>query len=901
MGDITCSTSGDRSRRSAGSAMSGPACGITAKRILGIACATLGPASIFVTWRLDWFRRGVTPQPRTAMSPRRGSLPARAAETFIGREELRSRVTELLLADTTPDTPRLLTLTGPGGVGKTHLGLAAAAMAEPHFRDGAWLVDLTPYSEPDLVPAAIATALAHSDYAGQSVLESLSVHLASKHMLIVLDNCEHVIRAAAKAAARLLDDAPDVRFLVTSRAPLEILGERVVKVPNLQVPRAEEDQEVMSAGLTDLAERYDSVDLLLRRAEAAGAWAFRNTADPVMVARLVRQLDGIPLALVLVAPWLHTLPLPTVLADIHALLNASEDDGHGQRDAHDHHQSMTACIDWSYRLCSERSQKLWSRMSVFRGPARLDDVIAVCADEPGGDAIDGRLVISVLDGLVRHSVVSQQIDSHDQPRYYMPELTREYARMQLDKLGPEEAAVWHDRHAQRFLKGAMYMGENRFSTEEADLVTNLRRDLPHYRSAMEWLLRKPGGTRDALAILIQLCVSTAWFSAATIEEGDKYLARAVEQATGDASVPGLARVIVLTQLTVHAVLQRRADDAKRWMDRGRKEAVDTVRAAGSETVKPRLHNRKSPPDPMAYSMYAQGLYQLFIEEDPASVTTLGEAMRSFRTSCTIFHHFSSLYCAVAGVRFGDLSTAAEASQECLDYATVNGAEYAQCWAKWVRAWVEIEKGRFDTAHEQLQASLRTHQKTGTLWGLDWPFGNLAHVAAARGQYEYAAQLLGAATKLRTIAGRDGAGLFALNEPYERAERLTRAVLSESEYEAAFDDGVGLSAEQAVALALDNTIAPALVAVSSDVRRARAGDPDRLTNAQSRVARLVAEGLGNQAIAEQLSISLRTVESHISGIYAKLGFDGTNSAQARVLLTRWATEFLLEDVHARQSS
>ena len=287
--------------------------------------------------------RNVTPLPRTR---------------FIGREAERASARSLLLDDAAP----LLTLTGPGGVGKTRLALAIAEDVAEHFADGVAWVDLAPLNDAALVPMTLANALAITPSPGQSVLEELARHLRVQQMLLLLDNCEHLLPAVADVAAGLLITCPALQMLTTSRAPLHIRGEQVLPVEPLPLPT--EDTPSLSA-----LQQNEAVRLFVDRARAVRpAFALTET-NAAMVATICRALDGLPLAIELAAARITILSPEALLAQMTDRLSLLSD---GPRDAPTRQQAIEATIAWSYELLSPEDQALFRRLAVFSGGFTLE-------------------------------------------------------------------------------------------------------------------------------------------------------------------------------------------------------------------------------------------------------------------------------------------------------------------------------------------------------------------------------------------------------------------------------------------------------------------------------------------------------------------------------------------------
>lgn len=770
-----------------------------------------------------------------------GNVPSpRNTAAFIGRRAELDAV-KAAFADT-----RLVTVIGPPGVGKTRLAVEFGRGAGRAYQHGVWLVDLAPNRDDGLVASAIANVLGVHDSAQSTVLATLVAHLRPLRALLVLDNAEHLINGVTAAVTAILDAAPGVRIVVTSRVALGVEDERVVTVPPLDVPPA--STPVTPADRAGVSE-YDAVRLLSARARDAGLHEFATTADPALVTRLCQRVDGLPLALVLAAGWLYSMSLADVVDHLDQFV---------LRPRTDHHRTMHDCIEISHRLSTEAERKLWARLSVFSGGFALADAVAVCADDQAG-TIDSHTVIDLLHRLVQHSIVERQ--HHGSETWYrLLEPVRVFAQSTLAETGPDAIARWRQRHAMHYRNHAKRAAAERYSPRPVDVVSTLRRQMPDMRAALDWCVDQTGAdeAQTALELVIALSQATCWFSAATVAEGRGYLIRALEMPD---CKPSLLRVQAAMYVTWCAVLQ--ADpDAGTWVDRCRHEAqrYDAEGAGGP------AH---------AYAHYAAGLRELFNERSTAAIAMLEQAVAGFQAAdIPGMLHLASLYLALAGLRFGDMATADQASRRCWSNAERHGDVTTVSWARWTRGLVELELGHTAAARDRFRRSLREMWALGAYWGTELMVDTLARAAAEAGQDTYAAQLLGVAATFRGVAGPDGVGLATYGEPHAQALAIITQRLPQDQIDAAFSRGRRLSPAEALALALGQ---------SEPARRGRAA-PSRprspLPRQQAAVADLIVLGCTNSEIAETLCIDVRTVETHVSRAMKKAG------VRNRVALARW---------------
>ncbi len=356
-------------------------------------------------------------KPTQERQPSVHNLP-RLLTTFVGRSEEVAAVKQTLL------TARLLTLTGPGGCGKTRIALHAAAEMVNGFRDGVWLVDLAPLTDADLVPASVMHSLGGREEADRPLAETLSAFLFEKRLLLILDNCEHLIATAAALASSILAECPEVRVLATSREPLRIPGEAVRPVPPMTVAT-------------------EAVALLADRAKAVGP-GFDLLAHRAQVEEICRRLDGNPLAIELAAARTNVLSPAEILARLEDRFRLLTE---APRTATARHRTLRAAVDWSYGLLDDREKTLFRRLSVFAGGFSLDAAEGVCSTE----ALDASVILHLLGRLVDQSlvVVNNPGRGHSTTRYRLLETLREYGWEKVDE--SHEVEHLRRQHAAHFL------------------------------------------------------------------------------------------------------------------------------------------------------------------------------------------------------------------------------------------------------------------------------------------------------------------------------------------------------------------------------------------------------------------------------------------------------------------
>ena len=426
--------------------------------------------------------------------------------TFVGRRQELAEGRRMLRA------ARLVTLVGPGGVGKTRLGVRLGHRVRRVFRHGVVLVELASQSESASLPSEVAAALG-VDTQGQPADEALAEYLTSRELLLVLDNCEHLIDACAQLVTNLLEAAPRLRVLATSREPLRVVGEHLMDVEPLTLPTPEET----ASGAVG---HVDAVALLAERARAVDPGFRVDASNAADASRLCRRLDGIPLAIELAAARLRVLSMGQIVDRLDArfdLLTA------GPRGSLPRHQTLRGLTDWSYELCSPAEQGLWARMSVFEGGAELEAVESVCG-EPDQPSLE------LLAGLVDKSIVTvSQTDGR--VRFRMLETIREYGAERLAERG--ETELLRDRHLDYFLTLARESRAAWFGPDQLELLARTTAELGNLRLAFDHALAEPGKSTAAL----ELASAVAWYwqPAGALDEGARWFARALGDEQADAA------------------------------------------------------------------------------------------------------------------------------------------------------------------------------------------------------------------------------------------------------------------------------------------------------------------------------------------------------------------------------
>ena len=441
--------------------------------------------------------------------------------SFVGREgEVRAITTSL-------ETTRLLTLTGPGGTGKTRLSLRVATELANGFRDGACFVGLAPITSPDLVPSTIVRALNLADLPGMSAVETLKDGLENKNMLLVVDNFEQVLGAAA-VVAELLASCREIKILITSRAPLRVAAEQEFPVPSLQLPRSPKDVTIVSA------EQHSAVKLFAERAREARPGFSLTDSNAADIAQLCTCLDGLPLAIELAAARVKLFSPDALLARLAKRLDLLTG---GSKERPERHRTLREAIAWSYDLFDPSGQRLFRRLSVFAGGWTLDAAEAMCA----GDAELETKVLDLLTALSEHSLLRHSVSADDEPRFWMLETIRDFGREQLAEAGEEEPAF--RAHAEHFLALAEQAEPKLTGADQGPWLDRLELENANFRSALDWAQRSGDA---ALGVRLGTALWRFWITRGHIADSLAVYEKALAGLTSD--TPADTRVRALNGL-----------------------------------------------------------------------------------------------------------------------------------------------------------------------------------------------------------------------------------------------------------------------------------------------------------------------------------------------------------------
>lgn len=760
-----------------------------------------------------------------ANAPRDG-LP-KPRTSFVDREH------ELVELKQALNSARLLTLTGTGGSGKTRLALRTAADLAGAYPAGVWFAGLAGLLEPELVPKSVAGDLGFREEPGRSPLETLADSLGEKKILLVLDNCEHLLDAAACLVDHLLDRCPRLQVLTTSREPLGVEGEVLFPVVPLPVPNENR------TNLSELA-RNPAVRLFVERARQKLLQFSPSEGDARAVGLVCRRLGGIPLAIELAAGWVGTLATEQLverLGDSLGLLST------GPRTASPRHRTMRATFDWSFELLSGHERTLFRRLSVFAGGFTLEAAEAACSDE---GSIGRGEVLNLLSGLVDKSLVVADIIGEVRVRYRMLEPVGQYARERLEASGEEE--VVRRRHAAHFLALAERAEPELKGRGQVEWLQRLEEDNGNLRAAMAWLLAE-GEIEDAVRMAWSLWIF--WLIHGHQSEGRRWIEAALEKGEN---------------LVTHTRARALAVQASTYYGLGSPERMEQILEEASALF------RQVADDPglatalggMAGARMhrgdAEGAIALFEEAIP-----LGrEAGEKWGPSGALAH-LGSIYLGL-----GDFERAARSFEEGLALSRDIGNRLGEATALYGLATAEQGRGGHDRAAELYAEGLVSAAEADDKANISYCLEGLAQAAMAQGKTERAAWLFGAAVASLEAAGGSLYPYAQDRSLYERAVGEVRSRLGEAAFSEAWALGSATSPAEAVEYALsgEQSVASGKTALpGGDIAL---GQSVGLTRREEEVAILVARGLTNRQIASELSVSEHTAANHVAKILRKLG-------------------------------
>lgn len=834
--------------------------------------------------------------------------------SFIGREPQIEEVARLL--ETTP----LVTLTGAGGAGKTRLALQVARRAAAAYPRGAWFVELAALTDSSLVAHTVATALGVLETSGETVAGSVVRAFGDGAMLLILDNCEHLVSACAHLVREWFEACPSLRVLATSREPLSVPGEVAYLVPPLSVPQA-----VAAVG-PEVLRRSEAGRLFEARAAAASHGFTVTAANAQAVAQICRRLDGIPLAIELAAARIRALSAEQIAARLDDRFDVLTG---GPHTGHRRHQTLRAAIDWSYDLLEARDRALLARVSVFAGGFTLEAAETVCA----GETVERHEVLDGLARLVDKSLVLA--DTHGGTgRYHLQDSVRHYARERL--LASGEQGTLLTRHLTWCMALAEEAEPQLQGPAQAEWLRRLTVEHDNLREALAFALE--GGSGDA-AVRLAAALWWFWHVRGHLSEGRAWLSRTLAAGTAGSDPASAARSRALYGHGFLAWRQGQLDDATALgeaslaLSRARRDPLGMASAFSLLE-----HVARSRGDyARAVSLPAQSL-ELFREMGDTwgtatSLVALGNAARlagdhqraraALEESLGLFRGLGDASGLAAALHFlglvardqGDHARAETAAAESLEVSREQGDASRQAFSLHLLGLVARDRGDYGRAQSLLDESLALFREMGDAWGVttvlvslgavallsgsvgraaelfreslairrdlgDRPgiaesLEGLAGVAALEGDVHRAARWLGAAEALRKAIGTPSPAARA-EGTRDRATEMVRRRLGKQAFAAALEAGREMGVQAAVEEALAE-----VAAAPDEAPRGPAAQGEALTEREREVAALIAEGRSNREIAAALVVTLGTAANHVQHILNKLGL------HSRAQIAAWA--------------
>ena len=753
--------------------------------------------------------------------------------SLVGRQQEVQEIIQVL------STTRLLTLLGPGGVGKTRLAIEAANAAARKFPNGVCWVDLASLMDPSLIPQTIAKALELYLAPNQAPLEIVEKYLQSKQKLLVLDNCEHLIAACAELVEHLLSICSKLQVLTASREELGIFGEVTWHVPSLPFP----DTQSLTSIQTLL--EFPSIRLFLERAAAVSPGYSLTESNSQSIALICQKLDGMPLAIELAAARIKLLSTKEIAArldDRFELLMG------GSRTALPRQQTLRATLDWSYELLTDSEQRLFRCLSVFADFFSLEAAEQVA--HLNLSISEHTIVLDLLVQLVTKSLIKVKIEapaSKTGTRYQMLETIREYAREKLTAAG--ETVEVHTAYLNYYLWFVKQAEPKLYNQEQNAWSDHLELEFDNFRTALEWSIEnKDIGSAAELVINIDrfwqlrgyYCEASMWL--------DRILALG--------GIADATHAELLLSRGFFSRAQGEYDQAAAYIE----TSLAIFESLGDISGK-------------AQANAIMGIIKVFHGEREKGIEFLEESLKTFQEIGDEWQIARALlYISDSYNREGDHKKAALLSQECLSLFTKLGDSWGIAFAAGVAGEIAREEGDLIQAKAYFRDNLVFLTQHGLKGEIPFPLESLALIEISEQNYKRALYLWGAAEVFREQANSPLPPAY--QSDYQKYLMVAQDKLGETAYLAAIEEGRELLSEDVIDLAThDNAILPETSSATGEEPMMEF----HLTKREIEILRLVATGITDAQVAKELFLSTRTVSKHLESIYNKLQVNSRTAA------------------------
>lgn len=799
--------------------------------------------------------------PLKTLNTHSNNLPVQLT-SLIGREQEGATVQRLLRREDV----RLLTLTGPGGMGKTRLGLQVAAELTDRFADGVYFVNLAPISDPSLVIPTIAQTVALKETANQPLFDLLKAYLRDRHLLLLLDNFEQVASAAVQVTD-LVAACSKLKVIVTSREVLHVRGEHEFAVPPLAVPNP--------THVHDLARlsQYEAVTLFISRAQAIKPDFQVTHANAPAVAEICIRLDGLPLAIELAAARIKLLTPQALLARLDQRLAVLTS---GARDAPTRQQTLRNTIEWSYNLLDPDEQRLFRMISYFYGGCILEAAEAICT-EPGDSK---EQVLNGVASLIDKSLL-QQTEVGAWSRLLMLETVREYALERLATSNEEMEKTWQ-AHALYYLELAEQAALELRGPQQAVWLERLEIEHDNLRAVMRWVLERwEKWHHSEMALRLGGALERFWQMRSHFIEGLKFLERAL---AGSQEAPIALRAKVLRAAASMALSQGDISRATAWCTesltffkelsdkRGMATSLNILgcvaRIQGKTATARAIHEEALTLSRQAADRQCIAESLLYLADYISSLDkarVLEESLMISRESSDVWTvAITLLYLANQSISEGEYTTALSLTEESLALCQELGNRDGMAHGLFLKGWLALRRGDYAMGRSLLEESLAISKELGDRRASAHLLVLLRQMASNEGDHEMVRALQKESKAIyKELAKWRGVG-SSLNE------------LEQAAFKQSMDEPKQvLTARESATVSAASQATPPVKLPSTY--------PDRLTTREVEVLRLVAQGLTDAQIGEQLIISPRTVNTHLTSIYRKIGVSSRSTA------TRYAME------------